>query len=167
MPYTVTFKGGPADHAPTITIQASSETELELRLNQLESNSTLATIGRLSGQMEAQYNLGRGLGAFTTQAPRDADIPAAPEPPAPAAEPEPAPAAPQVEEPATPDPASGPVLAGLDKPARLVKSKDPNKSWMAWADPRPLDITRGIYIKTDDPNDPRLATGEVKFWAFV
>ena len=58
------------------------------------------------------------------------------------------------------------MLAGVG-PAKLVKSQDPNKNWAAWADPRPREVTDLIAAKTDDPNDPRLAAGQAKFWAFI
>lgn len=64
-------------------------------------------------------------------------------------------------------PAPGaPTLAGVG-PAKLVKSNNPDKQWAAWADPRPREVTDLIHAKTDDPNDPRLAAGTAKFWAFI
>lgn len=64
-------------------------------------------------------------------------------------------------------PAPGaPMLAGVG-PAKLVKPQDPAKTWAAWADPRPREVTDLIQAKTDDPNDPRLAAGTAKFWAFI
>lgn len=64
-------------------------------------------------------------------------------------------------------PAPGaPMLAGVG-PAKLVKPQDPTKTWAAWADPRPREVTDLIQAKTDDPNDPRLAAGTAKFWAFI
>ena len=58
-----------------------------------------------------------------------------------------------------------PLILGV--PAKLLQGNSAKGPWKAWGDPRPKQVTDMAHIKTDDPNDPRLASGEAKFWAWI
>lgn len=52
-------------------------------------------------------------------------------------------------------------------PAKLVSGTSAKGTWQAFADPRPKQATDHIQQKTDNPQDPGLAAGTHKFWAWV
>lgn len=60
-----------------------------------------------------------------------------------------------------------PTILGM--PAKLKEgvSAKTGRAWRAWADPRPQNATQPGAVKTDDPNDPRLAMGQATFWKFI
>lgn len=82
--FTVTFAANQKPNAPTIAITAQTEAVLELRLQALETNGTLATIARTATAFAAQFNVGDILGgkmevAELVSTPQDAPV-AAPDP---------------------------------------------------------------------------------------
>src|SRR4051812_15082960 len=93
LPFRVTFQPSEGPARISMTVLASSEEELERRLQAVESNGTLATIARLStgfsAAFQAQANLGGILGA------KMEGTPASSAPIQPAAAPAAAPVAPQ------------------------------------------------------------------------
>ena len=160
--FTGTIKLGPGHEAPWLVVRADDAAEFELDLQTIERNGTFATLGRAAATAAAQYNLGKGLGASTLEAPVST------------------PAAVVNQQPAysggtlsnttqyqAPAPAAAPVPAGvpiiLGTPAKWIDKG----TWKAWADPRPASMTGNDKLKTDDPNHPGLAAGTHKFWAFV
>lgn len=62
-PFTITFAANAKPNAPTVTVRAKTEAVLELRLQALENNGTLATIARTANAFAAQFNVGDILGA--------------------------------------------------------------------------------------------------------
>lgn len=63
----------------------------------------------------------------------------------------------------------GPPPMVLGQPAKHIGPKvgKNGKTWEAWADPRPKALTQHIQDRTDDPNDPGLASGAKVFWRFI
>lgn len=184
-PYIVTIFAGPEAGAPSVQVRADDEQTLELRIQALLANGTFASMGRAAADIAAQYNVGRGLGGSTLNAPVNAVVPEPEEKKYPGVKRSPAPRIDRQEEPpaAEPTPAStgffggnqeappanpeAPILAGIG-PAKLVKSKPgAPRPFTAWADPRPYDVTVNIMNKTSDPNDPGLAAGTKKFWLII
>ena len=160
-----TIKAGGGYDAPWLTVGSDDPAELELLLQAVEHNATFATVGRLSSMFNAQFELGKGLGAKGINAPVSAPAPAyaggtmAETVPAVATAPNPGyaptpPAAPAA-------PAGVPLVLG--QPAKWIDKG----SWKAWADPRGQQFTGIDKLKTDDENHPGLAAGTHKFWRFV
>ena len=148
------------DHgAPWLTVNGDDATELELNLQAVEQNTTFATMGRLTTNFAAQYNVGKGLGAQGVNAPQSAPAPQYSGGSMAAAQPTPAyaPAPPA----ASAAPAGVPLVCGI--PAKWIDKGN----WKAWADPRPQHETGPEKLKTDDENHPGLAGGSHKFWRFV
>jgi hypothetical protein len=72
---------------------------------------------------------------------------------------------PQYQPPAAPTVPGAPLVLG--QPAKLIQSKPgAARAWQAWADPRPKNVTDGMEA-TADVNDPGLANGTKKLWAFI
>ena len=157
--YRATLKAGTGFDAPWLTMASDDLAELELAAQQLEHNTTFATLGRLAKNFAGQFNLGNGLGATSINPPQSAPAPQygggtmAAVATAPAYTP-PAPAAASA-------PAGVPLINGI--PAKWIDKG----SWKAWADPRPQHETGPEKLKTDDENHPGLAAGSHKFWKFV
>lgn len=59
-----------------------------------------------------------------------------------------------------------PMVLGMPALPRDGVNKVTGRPWQAWGDPRPWDSIKHIKERTDDPNDPRLASGQVTFWKF-
>ncbi len=59
----VTFAANAKANAPTVTVKAQTEALLELKLQALENNGTLATIARTANAFGAMFNVGDILGA--------------------------------------------------------------------------------------------------------
>lgn len=59
----VTFSANAKPNAPTVTVTARTEALLELKLQALENNGTLATVARVANAFAAQFNVGDILGA--------------------------------------------------------------------------------------------------------
>lgn len=159
--YRATLKAGTGFDAPWLTMASDDLAELELAAQQLERNTTFATLGRLAKSFAGQFNLGNGLGATSMNAPQD--VQAAPVAmPAynggtMAAAPTYTPAPPV----AAAAPAGVPLVLGI--PAKWIDKGN----WKAWADPRSQAETGNDKLKTDDENHPGLAAGTHKFWRFV
>lgn len=56
----------------------------------------------------------------------------------------------------------------------MISGTSSRGAWSAWADPRPKAVIDmipkgpdGKTPTTNDPNDPRLAAGQVKFMQFI
>jgi hypothetical protein len=160
--FTATIKAGKDFDAPWLVVRADDAAQLELNLQIVESNTTFATLGRLAAAFAGQFQLGKGLGAQSINAPQSAPVAepayaggsmAAPAAPAPQqyAPPAAAPAA----------PAGVPLILGI--PAKWIDKG----TWKAWADPRSQAETGNDKLKTDNENHPGLAAGTHKFWRFV
>jgi hypothetical protein len=161
--YRATLKAGTGFDAPWLTMASDDLAELELAAQQLEHNTTFATLGRLAKNFAGQFNLGHGLGATAINPPQSA----------PSAMPQynggtmaqaqtmPAYTAPAPAPAAAAAPAGVPLVTGI--PAKWIDKG----SWKAWADPRPQHETGPEKLKTDDENHPGLAGGTHKFWRFV
>lgn len=158
--FTATIKAGKDFDAPWLVVRADDAAQLELNLQIVESNTTFATLGRLAAAFAGQFQLGKGLGAQSINAPQSAPqapayaggtmaaaVPAVAYSPAPPV----APAA----------PAGVPLVCGI--PAKWIDKG----TWKAWADPRGQHETGNDKLKTDDENHPGLAGGTHKFWRFV
>lgn len=198
-PFSVTFK---PNGDPLFTVRAESEQELEMKLRAIESNGTLATVGRVQKAYDTHYRMGDQLGAtMDTQPTNSAPEPdygapqggyGQPEPPQDYGQQPPAYGQPQQQQygqqqpqygapqgggygqqPQAPQqgnthpnqPAGAPMVLGMA--AKYVEGKGKTGVWRAWADPRDKSITDRATRKTDNPNDPGLATGEAKFWAWI
>lgn len=194
-PFSINFKPAEGFDAPMLTIRADSAAELSQKLSEIEAAGIYAQVGGAHHAYKAAYQMADQLGAqhMSTgmQTPEvvqqvQQQAPQGYTPPAPNAQPayqQPAqPTYPQqqapggyaaagtpVPPPAQPTPGSIPGAPMTPfGPAKFVQSKPgAPKPWQAWADPRPASQTDHIQIKTDDPNDPRLAAGQAKLWAFV
>lgn len=157
--FTSTIKLGAGYDAPWLVVRSNDSAEHELDLQTVQRNGTFATLGRIAQEAQAQYNVGKGLGAQTIAAPVSTPEPAygggTMAAPAPAQQYTPAPPA------ASAAPAGVPLILGV--PAKWIDKG----SWKAWADPRGQNETGPDKLKTDNPNHPGLAQGTHKFWAFV
>lgn len=157
--YRATLKAGTGFDAPWLTMASDDLAELELAAQQLERNTTFATLGRLAKNFAGQFNLGAGLGATSMNAPQDAPAPAygggTMAAAVPAVQYTPAPPV------AAAAPAGVPLVLGI--PAKWIDKG----SWKAWADPRSQAETGNDKLKTDDENHPGIAGGTHKFWRFV
>ena len=155
--YRATLKAGTGFDAPWLTMASDDLSELELAMQQLEHNTTFATMGRLAKNFAGQFNLGAGLGATSVNPPQSAPAPqyGGGTMAAPAQQYAPAPPV------AAAAPAGVPLILGI--PAKWIDKG----SWKAWADPRPQHETGPEKLKTEDENHPGLAGGTHKFWRFV
>ena len=195
-PLSVNFKPHGGYDAPLITVRAESPEELAGKLNALASSDVFDAVGRAQGVLQAKFELGKQLGA-TTEAPHMQPTTPQPEWSQPQQAPQPSAdpsqwgqqqhnqppqqyQQPPAQAPTAPQPPAQPTHGGnygapqqsgavpgapliLGMPAKLI---DKGK-WKAWADPRPMNVTDNIHEKTADPNDPGLAAGSKKFWAFI
>lgn len=182
-PLSVTMKPHTGYDAPLFTIRADTPDELQTRLAAIEQGGILDTIGRIAASFGAKFQLGSQLGGTTMGDPVQAQ-PVAPDAGswgAPADNPangwggqtaQPVQQQP-VQQPYTPPaPAAQAAMPGapmiLGMPAKMVNSKPgAQRAWRAWADPRPQSAIAQGAEKTNDPNDPRLASGQASFWAFI
>lgn len=191
-PLTTTFKL-PGANAPWVVIRSQNTAQLDSQLNELMASGTFATIGRAQDMFEGQFNMGKGLEARAVNPPQDTGAftqqPAQPAPqqqypPADVAgvafqqqppvqqqyqppqnqyqpQPQQQQYAPPPQQAATP---GAPLVQGI--PAKLISGQKNGRTWQAWADPRPKNVTDGMQ-RTDDPNHPGLNQGTHSLFKFI
>jgi hypothetical protein len=188
---TATMKTGPGYGDAWLVVRADSPVELHSTLTALSDNGVGAVLGSANASLTASYNIGKGLDATPVAAPTNpqpqAQQPAQDNPWAQQPQQQTAPPAdanpwgastpasqPQQQAAANPNAAGNfpgaetpPMVLGM--PARKVTGSNAKGPWAAWADPRPREATQhlGRDANTDDPNDPGLAQGTKKFWAWI